>query len=165
MKGRFFLSRKTARRIRHIWLAAMAAIFTAPTFADTAAVTHEVQIGITPVELLSVDSNWKTEGVFLSESGPTVIIASTTYGVTCTTGGSIIRVVLVSPFPVGATAKMRMQSDIGISLGWVTLAIDILSDLVLCPKGAEYNIAELELTVPEEISIGDLRIFIVYSIE
>ena len=156
---------KRSKNLRTV-IIAIALLATAAGFslADTATVSNDVRIKITPITMLEVKNAWKTTGVITTESGWTIASASTSYGVTSTVPTAVIQVTLIEELPEGVILKVRMQSGIGASHGWVELRGGLSVNLVSSVRGAEYNVAEMELIVPEGVSIDTVPIWIAYTI-
>ncbi len=144
---------------------AMLVIVAGAASADSAAVSHGVSIEIAPVKMLEVHDNWETHSLSPTRSGGTVATATATYGVTCIVENTMIQATLGTPLPKGVVVKLRMQTTIGASLGWVQLGEGLAANLVFGARGAEYNVVELELTVPAGVAVNSVPINIAYTID
>ena len=157
---------KRNNKLQTILLAiALLTIICAAAGADAASVSHEIGIVILPIKMLEVKSNWRTDSVSTTESGATLATATTTYGVTSTVENTMIQATLASPLPEGAVVKLRMRTGIGTSLGWVELNGGMLANLVSGARGAEYNVVEMEVTIPAGTPVNSAPIIIAYLID
>ena len=143
---------------------AMLVILAGLASADSASVSHGVRIEILPIKLLEVQDNWETHNISPTQSGGTLATATTTYGVTCIVENTMIQATLATPLPDGAVVKLRMQTTIGASLGWVRLGQGMTANLVSGARGAEYNVVEMELMVPAGVAVNSVPINISYMI-
>ncbi|MCK4514509.1 MAG: hypothetical protein KAU31_04580 [Spirochaetaceae bacterium] len=143
---------------------AMLVVVVGVASADSASVSHGVRIEILPIKMLEVHDNWETHSLLPTHSGATLARATTTYGVTCIVENTMIRATLVTPLPEGVVVKLRMQTTIGISLGWVQLGQGTAVNLVSGARGAEYNAVEMELTAPAGVAVNSVPINIAYMI-
>ena len=149
--------------VKRVLFLAMLLIVAGAAFAD-ATVSHGVRIEIQPIKLLEVKNNWETHTLAPTRSGGTAATASTSYGVTCIVENAMIGATLTAPLPEGAVVKLRMRTTIGTSLGWVELREGMPANLVSGPRGAEYNVVEMEFTVHAGVAVNSAPISIVFGI-
>ena len=154
-----------ATRARLVLLVAILAIVAGAASANSDSVSHDITIEIQPIKMLEVKNNWETHSLSPTRSGGTLATASTTYGVTCIVENTMIQATLTAPLPEGAVVKLRMQTTIGTSLGWVELGEGMPANLVSGARGAEYNVVEMEFTVPAGVAVNSAPISIVYMID
>ena len=156
---------KRINRLQTVSLAiALLTLLAGVAAADSSTTSHGMIIEIPRIMMLEVRSNWTTDTVSTSESGATVATASTTYGVTSTVEHAVIQATLESSLPHGVVARIRMQTEIGRSTGWVQLREGMPVDLVSDARGNEYNVAEMQLSVPAGMSISSVPLSIAYGI-
>ncbi|MCK4514267.1 MAG: hypothetical protein KAU31_03365 [Spirochaetaceae bacterium] len=152
-------------RAKLMLLLVMLAIVTGVASADLATASHEVSIVIPPIKMLEVKNNWETQSVSPTQSGGTLATATATYGVTSTVENTMIRATLATQLPEGVVVKLRMQTTIGTTPGWVELREGMPANLVFGARGAEYNVVEMELIVPAGVAVNSVPISIVYMID
>lgn len=136
-----------------------------PVFPAEAKTTMEIHIGVPPIKMLHVDTEWEVVGESTDESGGGVVTLQTQYGVTCNVDGTVIHATLVSELPVGVRLSVCMVSSIGESTGWIELLEGSQAGLVTGVCGSEFGVTEMTIAIPQGLSLPDIPITIVYAIE
>ena len=134
-------------------------------FGESASVSHDITIVITPIMIIEVQDYEQATRTPLSDGNGTSTTFTSIYGVTCVAVHGSIQAMLVEPLPEGVTIQVRMKSDIGRSFGWVTLNTGISSILVMDIVGAEFNEIDIALRVPRGVEMDPEGVEIAYLID